>query len=45
MDGRTSIVIAHHLATIRHADAVFTLHESALVEQDTHDELLLKAGA
>jgi ATP-binding cassette, subfamily B, bacterial len=45
MKRRTSIVIAHHLSTIRHADVIFVLQDLALVEQGTHDELLAKQGA
>ena len=44
MKGRTSVVIAHHLGTIRHADVIFVISESALVEQGTHEELLAKDG-
>lgn len=44
MEGRTSIVIAHHLATIQHADAIFVLQDATLVEHGTHDELMAKAG-
>ena len=40
MKGRTSVVIAHHLGTIRHADVIFVVKDSELVEQGTHDELL-----
>ena len=38
--GRTSIVIAHRLATVRDADRVLVLHHGQLVEQGTHEELL-----
>jgi subfamily B ATP-binding cassette protein MsbA len=44
MKGRTSVVIAHHLGTIQHADVIFVINDSALVEQGTHEELLLKNG-
>jgi subfamily B ATP-binding cassette protein MsbA len=44
MKGRTSVVIAHHLGTIQHADAIFVINDSALVEQGTHEELLTKNG-
>ena len=36
MKGRTSVVIAHHLATIRHADVIFVVKDSELVEHGTH---------
>ena len=44
MEGRTSVVIAHHLGTIRHADVIFVVKDSELVEQGTHDGLLAKGG-
>jgi subfamily B ATP-binding cassette protein MsbA len=44
MEGRTSVVIAHHLDTIRTADAILVFKDSALVEQGTHDELVARAG-
>src|SRR5262249_10921257 len=45
MKRRTCILIAHRLSTIRHADVIFVLHDAALVEQGTHDELVKKKGA
>jgi ATP-binding cassette subfamily B protein len=44
MKGKTSIVIAHHLNSIRHADVVFVIKDSELVEQGTHDELIAAEG-
>ena len=44
MKGRTSVVIAHHLGTIRHADVIFVLADSELVEQGTHEALLARNG-
>ena len=44
MKGRTSVVIAHHLATIRHADVIFVIKDSELAEQGTHEELLALNG-
>jgi ATP-binding cassette subfamily B protein len=41
---RTSIVIAHRLATIRQADLIVVLNEGKIVEQGTHDELLDESG-
>jgi ABC-type multidrug transport system fused ATPase/permease subunit len=40
MKGRTSLVIAHRLATIRKADTIIVLNEGTIVEQGTHSELL-----
>ena len=44
MEGRTTVVIAHHLGTIRHADVIFVVKDSEVVEQGTHDVLLAKGG-
>ncbi len=44
MKGKTCIVVAHHLSTIRHADVIFVVKESELVEQGTHDQLLAGGG-
>jgi subfamily B ATP-binding cassette protein MsbA len=44
MKGRTSVVIAHHLGTIRHADAIFVVKDCELAEQGTHDGLLAQNG-
>ena len=44
MKGRTSVVIAHHLGTIRHADVIFVINDSILVEQGTHEALLALNG-
>ena len=40
--GRTSIVIAHRLATIKKADKIMVMDSGEIVEMGTHDELLLK---
>ena len=45
MKGRTSIVIAHHLNTIRHADVIFVVKDAAIVERGTHDALLAPAAS
>jgi subfamily B ATP-binding cassette protein MsbA len=44
MEGRTSIVIAHHLATVRRANIIFVVEDNTLVERGTHDELLAAGG-
>jgi ATP-binding cassette subfamily B protein len=44
MEGKTSIVIAHRLATVRRADVIFVIDEGRVVEQGTHDELLETGG-
>jgi subfamily B ATP-binding cassette protein MsbA len=44
MKGRTSIVIAHHLNTIRHADVIFVIKDSEIVERGTHEALLANGG-
>jgi ATP-binding cassette subfamily B protein len=44
MEGRTTLVIAHRLATIRHADRILVLEKGRLIDQGTHDELVTKGG-
>ena len=44
MAKRTSIVIAHRLATIRNADVIFVISDGAVVETGRHDELVEKGG-
>ena len=43
--GRTSFVIAHRLSTIRDADTILVMEHGEIVEQGTHDELLVADGA
>ena len=38
--GRTSLLVAHRLNTVRDADRIVVLHQGELVEQGTHDELV-----
>lgn len=44
LEGRTSLVIAHRLATVRQADRIFVLKEGEIVESGTHVELQKRAG-
>ena len=44
MAGRTSLVIAHRLSTVRHADQILVISQGKLVEQGTHNELLAANG-
>jgi ATP-binding cassette subfamily B protein len=44
MEGRTSIVIAHRLTTVRKADVIFVLDKGSIVEQGTHEQLLKQGG-
>ncbi|HSJ24214.1 MAG TPA: ABC transporter ATP-binding protein [Longimicrobiales bacterium] len=44
MQDRTSIVIAHRLSTVQHADDILVLHHGELMEQGTHEELLRRGG-
>ena len=44
LTGRTSIVIAHRLATLREVDRILVLHKGRLTEQGTHDELIQRQG-
>lgn len=42
--GRTSIVIAHRLSTVRQADVILVIDDGRIVERGTHDELLVRGG-
>ncbi|MDD5544104.1 MAG: ABC transporter ATP-binding protein [Acidobacteriia bacterium] len=44
MEGKTCILVAHHRATISHADVIFVVKDTELVEQGTHESLLATGG-
>lgn len=44
LKGRTSLIIAHRLSTVRNADLILVLDRGVLVESGTHDELIAKKG-
>ena len=44
MEGRTTLVIAHRLATIRDADRILVMEQGRLIDQGTHSELVRKGG-
>ena len=43
-DGRTSIMIAHRLSTVRNADIILVVKDGKIVERGTHTELIRKRG-
>ena len=43
--GRTTLVIAHRLATVQHADRIVVIDETGIVEEGSHDALLARDGA
>ncbi|WP_313069996.1 ABC transporter ATP-binding protein [Lacrimispora sp.] len=44
MEGRTSFIVAHRLSTIREADVILVMRDGHIIEQGTHETLLIKDG-
>ncbi len=44
LENRTAIIIAHRLSTVRLADEIIVFNEGEIVEQGTHQELMVKGG-
>jgi ATP-binding cassette, subfamily B, bacterial len=44
MEGRTTLVIAHRLATVRSADRILVMDQGRIVEEGTHEALLAEGG-
>jgi subfamily B ATP-binding cassette protein MsbA len=44
MVDRTSVVIAHRLSTVRHADEIIVLHKGRIAERGKHNDLMLNNG-
>ena len=44
LKGRTAVIIAHRLSTVKHADKIIVLSQGKIVEEGTHGELILLKG-
>ena len=44
MKGRTSLVVAHRLSTVRTADSILVLKDGGIIERGSHDELIAHGG-
>ena len=42
--GKTTLMIAHRLTSVRHADRILVVHQGKIAESGTHDELMNKGG-
>ena len=43
LKSRTSIIIAHRLSTVRHADRILVIDQGKIVEEGSHDQLMMKS--
>jgi ABC-type multidrug transport system fused ATPase/permease subunit len=43
-EGRTSLIVAHRLSTIRDADSIFVMEKGCIVQQGSHESLILEDG-